>query len=306
MMGHTDRHFRTLLRLMDVHHLAYTEMRTANALLHGPGERLLAFHPCWEGPVVAQLGGGQPEALYTATAMVREAGYAGVNLNCGCPSPRVQKGAFGAALMADSERVRACLIAMAEGFGAPVSLKCRLGIEDTFGFEFLHAFLEATTGEHCRHVVIHARSCWLQGLSPAQNRSIPPLDYETVRRIKRHYGPRLHITLNGGVTSAEHALALLKDHDGVMVGRAAVRNPAIIPAIAKSQGLPIAHDYWQAYQGYMRTQEDQAPLRALLAPLIPMIRNTPGSRVLRQRLSEATSLDQALAILNDARERAAA
>jgi len=224
MMDWTDRHCRFFHRQITRRTLLYTEMVTAPAILHGPRARLLDFDPA-EHPVALQLGGADPDALAAAVRAAAPWGYDEINLNCGCPSDRVQSGTFGAVLMKDPPRVAECVAAMIAASPVPVSVKCRIGVDDQNPEIALPAFLAAIEAAGVRRVVVHARKAWLQGLSPRDNREIPPLDYPLVMRMKAAF-PGLSIAINGGVASLDEALALLAAGlDGVMIGRAAYHDP---------------------------------------------------------------------------------
>ncbi len=224
MMDWTDRHCRIFHRLMSRRTLLYTEMVTAPAILHGPRERLLGFAPA-EQPVALQVGGSEPGDLAAAARIGAERGYREVNLNCGCPSDRVQSGCFGAVLMERPSLVADCVAAMRDATDAEVTVKCRIGVDEQDPEVALPRFIEAVAAAGVRRVVVHARKAWLQGLSPKENREVPPLDYPLVLRMKARF-PDLHLSLNGGVRSLGDAQALLAQGlDGVMVGRAAYHAP---------------------------------------------------------------------------------
>jgi len=227
MMDWTDRHCRYLHRLLSKHTLLYTEMVTSPALVRGQARHLLRFDPR-EQPVALQLGGSDPVELAQAAAMGAEEGYPEINLNCGCPSDRVQSGAFGAVLMKDPALVALCCRTMIAAQPAEVTVKCRIGVDDQDPHEVLPEFLSQIVAAGVNRVTIHARKAWLQGLSPKENRDIPPLDYELVFEMKQLF-PNLHISINGGVSSLDHARDLLDAGvDGVMIGRAAYHNPTDI------------------------------------------------------------------------------
>jgi tRNA-dihydrouridine synthase A len=236
MMDWTDRHCRYLHRLMSRHAVLYTEMVTAAALVHGDAARLLAHHEA-ESPVILQLGGSDPAMLAGATRMAVAAGFDGVNLNCGCPSDRVQSGAFGACLMREPALVARCVRAMigAAG-GVPVSVKCRIGVDDQNPEAALPAFLDTVAAAGVTRFVIHARKAWLNGLSPKENREVPPLDHALVHRMKARF-PALHISLNGGLRTLAEARAHLDGGpdaplDGAMFGRAVYHDPgSILPFV---------------------------------------------------------------------------
>lgn len=231
MMDWTDRHCRYLHRLLSRQALLYTEMVTAPALVRGGALHLLAHNP-EEHPVALQLGGSDPVELAQAARLGAEAGYDEINLNCGCPSDRVQSGAFGAVLMKSPDLVADCVAAMREAVNVEVTVKCRIGVDDQDPEQVLPDFLEKVAAAGCERITIHARKAWLQGLSPKENRDVPPLDYELVHRMKAQF-PNLHITINGGIASMEEARVHLdRDLDGVMIGRAAYHQPGDILATA--------------------------------------------------------------------------
>ncbi len=225
MMDWTDRHCRVFLRLLSRRALLYTEMVTTGALLRGDAARHLRYEPC-EHPVALQLGGSDPKALAVAASLGAEAGYDEINLNCGCPSDRVTVGRFGACLMAEPELVAEGVAAMraAVGPGIPVTVKTRIGIDDLDSYEHLQRFVRTVADAGCGVFIIHARKAWLAGLSPKENREIPPLRYEVAAAIKRDF-PALAVVLNGGIQTLDGARAHLRDFDGVMIGREAYHNP---------------------------------------------------------------------------------
>jgi tRNA-dihydrouridine synthase A len=224
MMDWTDRHCRYLHRLLSRRALLYTEMVTAPAVIHGDRERLLGFDPA-EHPVALQLGGSDPEALARATAIAAEVGYDEINLNVGCPSDRVQSGCFGAVLMERPCLVADCVAAMIDASPVEVTVKCRIGVDEQIPEKVLPDFLETISAAGVRRVAIHARKAWLRGLSPKENRDIPPLDYPLVYRMKADF-PHLHLSINGGIGSLQEAQAHLDaGMDGVMIGRAAYHTP---------------------------------------------------------------------------------
>lgn len=243
MMDWTDRHCRYLHRLLSRQTLLYTEMVTAPALVRGGALHLLDHDPV-EHPVALQLGGSGPEELAKAARLGEEAGYDEINLNCGCPSDRVQSGTFGAVLMKDPARVADCVAAMRDSVDVDVTVKCRIGVDDQDPEIVLPDFLARIADAGCERVTIHARKAWLQGLSPKENRDIPPLDYDLVHRMKRQF-PNLHISINGSIASlAEARKHLDAGLDGVMIGRAAYHQPADILCAADPEiyGLGQATD----------------------------------------------------------------
>lgn len=229
MMEWTDRHCRFFHRLLTKRARLYTEMVTADAVLHGSRERVLAFSPA-ERPLALQLGGSNPKKLAEAAAAGEDSGYDEINLNVGCPSERVQEGRFGACLMREPQTVADCVAAMKARVSLPISVKCRTGVDDLDQEEALHAFVETVAAAGCRIFIIHARKAWLSGLSPRDNREIPPLDYGKVIRLKKAH-PELTIVLNGGLESPAAAATHLADVDGVMLGRAVYRHPYLLAEV---------------------------------------------------------------------------
>ena len=229
MMDWTDRHCRYFLRLFTKHTLLYTEMVTTGALLYGDAERFLRFNAA-EQPVALQLGGSDPYELAKAAIMGEQAGYQEINLNSGCPSDRVQRGKIGACLMAEPSLVAECMTAMGEAVSIPVTIKCRIGIDEINSLEHLSHFVETVAASGCRCFIIHARIAVLAGLSPKQNREIPPLDYERVFSIKERF-PDLEIVINGGIKTLEQSSQLLEKVDGVMIGREAYQNPNLLARV---------------------------------------------------------------------------
>jgi tRNA-dihydrouridine synthase A len=229
MMDWTDRHCRFFHRLLTARALLYTEMITAEAVLHGDRNRLLGFSP-EEHPVALQLGGSDPAKLAEAAAIGADYGYDEINLNVGCPSDRVQEGRFGACLMAEPELVATCVSAMQARVTLPVTVKCRIGIDDQDSEDGLERFVSTVAGAGCRTFIVHARKAWLKGLSPKENREVPPLDYGRVWRLKAAH-PELAIVINGGLGSLAEAAAHLEQVDGVALGRAAYQTPYLLAEV---------------------------------------------------------------------------
>ena len=291
MMAWTDRHCRYFHRLMSKQALLYTEMVTAPALVLGGALRLLDFNP-EEHPVALQLGGSDPEQLGKATAMGAAHGYDEINLNLGCPSDRVQSGSFGAVLMTKLDVVQACLEQMLGSSDSEVTVKCRTGVDDQFAQETLPAFLKMVQSTGVQRVTIHARKAWLKGLSPKENRDIPPLDYPLVLRMKQEF-PSLHLSLNGGVNS----LAAAQDHlnaglDGVMIGRAAYQNPYDILArvdcdVFKGAAAPNAENIADQMIPYIEAHLQQGGrLHQITRHMFGLFAGQTGARHWRRRLSE--------------------
>ena len=226
MMAWTDRHARYFLRLISKHSMLYTEMVTTGALLHGDREGFLRFHAD-EHPLVLQLGGSQPGDLTECALIAEDAGYDEVNINVGCPSDRVKKGKFGAGLMAEPELVAECVAAMRNKVDIPVTVKCRIGIDDMDEETALDDFVGIVAEAGCEHFIVHARKAWLQGLSPKENRDVPPLKYDVVYRLKQNR-PELRVTINGGIKTVEAMQQHLQHVDAVMLGREAYHNPYLL------------------------------------------------------------------------------
>ena len=289
MMGCTDRHARYLLRLLSRRARLYTEMVPSGALLHGDAERALRFDPA-EHPVALQLGGSDPAGLARCARLAEGAGYDEVNLNVGCPSPRVQRGCFGAALMARPDLVAECVAAMRNEASIPVTVKTRIGIDDLDSHARLRDFAGAVAGAGCSTFIVHARKAWLSGLSPRENREIPPLRHDRVYRLKREM-PGLEIVLNGGIGSLEEArTALDRGVDGVMLGRAVWRDLRLLAGV--DRGLfgdpappPERGEVLGRYLDYAGRQRD-ARLPELARPLFGLYHGVPGARRWRRTLGE--------------------
>jgi tRNA-dihydrouridine synthase A len=288
MMERTDRHCRYFLRLVAPSCYLYTEMVTSAALRHGDRARLLAFDPA-EHPVALQLGGSEPEELAAAARHGAAAGYDEINLNVGCPSDRVQAGCFGAALMLEPARVAACVAAMRAAVAVPVTVKTRLGVDEHDSYGFLCDFIGRLTDVGIETVIIHARKAWLKGLSPKQNREVPPLDYERVRQLKRDF-PALEVILNGGLKDDHAALAELAHVDGVMLGRAAYDEPMLLGRLdaAIFDHEPVApHAALAAFFDYAeRELAAGTRLRSMTRHLMGVFAGRPGGRHWRRALGE--------------------
>ena len=223
MMDWTDRHCRYFHRLLSRHALLYSEMVTTGALIHGDIPRHLVFNP-EEQPVALQIGGSEPAELAQCARLGEEWGYREINLNCGCPSERVQRGSFGACLMAEPQLVADCIKAMVDAVAVPVTVKHRIGIDKAESYEFVRDFVGTVSEAGCKVFLVHARNAWLKGLSPKENREVPPLRYEFVHQLKREF-PQLTIAVNGGITTSEQVAGQLEHVDGAMIGREAYHNP---------------------------------------------------------------------------------
>jgi tRNA-dihydrouridine synthase A len=308
MMDRTDRHFRYLMRLISPHARLYTEMITSAALLRGDAAGLLAFDPS-EHPVAAQLGGSDPRALAEAAKLVAGAGYDEVNLNVGCPSSRVQAGEFGARLMLDAGKVADCVAAMRDATALPVTVKTRIGVDDHDDYEVLRGLTERVVEAGAAALIVHARKAWLSGLSPKQNREIPPLNYPRVYRLKAQF-PELPVAINGGFTTEQQVLDQFGKVDGVMLGRSAYQDPMLVgrldATLWDTAGAPSAPAIVGRYADYMRAEYDNGtPLRAMSRHLVGLFAHQPGARQWRRRLSEladsATGIDELLANITSMR-----
>jgi tRNA-dihydrouridine synthase A len=297
MMDWTDRHCRVFHRHMTRRAMLYTEMVTAPAILHGPKARLLDFSPM-EHPIALQLGGSDPAELAAATRIAQAWGYDEVNLNCGCPSDRVQSGCFGAVLMERPALVADCVRAMAAETDRPVTVKCRIGVDDQDPATVLPGFIETLARAGVRHIIIHARKAWLQGLSPKENREIPPLDHALVLRMKARF-PDLTISINGGITTLDQAKALLDQGlDGVMIGRAAYHDPAstLIGADAlwgdsfAPDPASVAHDMRPYIAAHLASG---GRLHQITRHMLGLFTGRPGARGWRRVLSERASREGA-------------
>lgn len=289
MLDWTDRHYRYFARLMSTETLLYTEMVTTGAILHGKGDYLAYNNE--EHPLALQLGGSNPADLAACAKKAQEYGYDEVNLNVGCPSDRVQNGMFGACLMGEAQLVADCVDAMRQVVDIPVTVKTRIGIDDQDSYEFLTQFIDSVKDVGCDTFIVHARKAWLQGLSPKENREIPPLDYPRVYQLKQDY-PDLHISINGGVTSIEQAQEHLKHLDGVMVGREAYQNPYILsrvdnelcghqlPVLSREEVIGKMLPYIEKHLA------DGGRLNHITRHIIGLYQGLPGSRAWRRHLSE--------------------
>ncbi|MEP0963619.1 MAG: tRNA dihydrouridine(20/20a) synthase DusA [Roseobacter sp.] len=291
MMDWTDRHCRMLHRNLSREALLYTEMVTSAALVRGNALHLLEFSP-QEHPVALQLGGSDPVELAHASKLGQDVGYQEINLNVGCPSDRVQSGCFGAVLMERPALVAECVSAMRLAVKVPVTVKCRIGVDDQNPEEVLPEFLSRIVGGGCERVTIHARKAWLKGLSPKENRDIPPLEYPLVLRMKEYF-PNLHISINGGITSLVQAKAFLEQGlDGVMIGRSAYHTPADIlseadPYIFGSGQVTRAEDAVLAMIPYIETHlVSGGRLGQVTRHMLGLFTGRPGARAWRRILSE--------------------
>ena len=288
MMDWTDRHCRFFHRLLSPNARLYTEMVTAPAVLHGDRERLLGFDPS-EHPVALQLGGSEPHELAAAARVGESQGYEEINLNVGCPSDRVQSGRFGACLMREPALVADCIAAMRAAVSVPVTVKCRLGVDEQDEYEDLERFVESVRATGCRVFVVHARKAWLEGLSPKENREIPPLNYARVYRLKREF-PELTIVINGGIASVADVHEHLEHVDGVMLGRVAYHEPYRLAEIEREIfGTPppdrdAVLERLKPYVAAHLARGDR--LQHITRHILGLYQGLPGARAFRRLLSE--------------------
>ncbi|MBR4397629.1 MAG: tRNA dihydrouridine(20/20a) synthase DusA [Fibrobacter sp.] len=292
MLDCTDRHERYFLRLLSKHILLYSEMVTTNALLHTDPDQFLR-HQEFEYPAVLQLGGSNPADLAKCSKMVEESGFQEVNLNCGCPSDRVQNGNFGACLMKDKNLVADCFKAMQDAVSIPVSIKCRIGVDEFDSWDFFRDFVGTIADAGCRVFIIHARKAWLKGLSPKENREVPPLKYDVVHKLKAEM-PQLNISINGGIKTLDQVQEQLQDLDGVMVGREAYENPWFLrdadERIFGEKELPrfsLRKELLEAYLPYVEMESARGtPATILVRHIYGLFNGKPGARKFRQYLGE--------------------
>jgi len=287
MMDWSDRHCRYYFRQLSPHALVYTEMVTTGALIHGDVARHLDFSP-EEHPIGLQLGGSEPADLARAARLGAQRGFDEINLNCGCPSERVQRGAFGACLMAEPELVADCVKAMCDAVSLPVTVKHRLGVDDIQHYEFVRDFVGTVALAGCRTFIVHARNAILKGLSPKDNRSVPPLRYDDVYRLKRDF-PALQIIINGGIESARQAHLHLEQVDGVMLGRTAYHHSYVLAELEAqlfpadtpppSRAAVLTHMLHYA-------KRQQTPIRGVTRHLLGLFHGQPGAREIRRVLSD--------------------
>lgn len=297
MMDWSDRHCRYLWRLMSEHALLYTEMVTTGAVIHGDRHRFLNFNP-EEHPVALQLGGSDPNDLATCSKLAEEWGYDEVNLNCGCPSDRVQNGMIGAILMRHPALVADCVKAMRDATGIDVTVKHRIGVDDMEDYDGLLDFVGQVHEAGCNTFIVHARKAWLQGLSPKENREIPPLNYELVHQLKKDL-PQLEIIINGGLQTIEQCQFELGHIDGVMVGREAYSNPWLLSEVDERLYLsePTSKTRFSVAEEYMTYCERQlaagSRLHHLTRHILGLFQGLPGARSFRRYISQHAHKDNA-------------
>ena len=316
MMDWTDSHCRVFHRALAPHARLYTEMVHANAVIHGDRARLLAMDPV-EHPVALQLGGSEPALLAQAARIGAERGFDEINLNCGCPSDRVQAGRFGACLMREPALVAASVAAMVEACDVPVTVKCRLGVDDDHRYEVFAAFIDEVAAAGCRMFVVHARNAWLKGLSPKENREVPPLRYDWAYRLKRER-PQLQVIVNGGIAGESEASAHLEHADGAMLGRAAYHEPYLLHRLdcAWFGGEPRSRaELLRSLRPYVESQLERGVfLKHITRHMLGLFHGERGGRAFRQVLSEGAHkpgadwslVEQALAVTESFAARDAA
>ena len=288
MMDWTDRHCRYFHRLLAPHARLYTEMVTTGALLHGHAPRFLAHHAA-EHPLALQLGGHEPAELAQCARIGEDFGFDEINLNVGCPSDRVQSGRFGACLMREPALVADCVAAMRAAVAVPVTVKCRIGVDDQDEYLDLHRFVETLVGAGLQVLIVHARKAWLHGLSPKENREIPPLDYGRVYRLKREF-PRLTIVINGGIVAVNSTQEHLQHVDGVMLGRAAYHDPYVLArleCVLYDAPLPDRADVLERLAPYVAAQIGAGEaVHHMGRHVLGLFLGEPGARAFRRYLSE--------------------
>lgn len=291
MMDWTDRHCRFFHRKLSPHAILYTEMVTTGALLLGDTQRHLQFDHA-EHPVILQLGGSDPAALAESARKAEAYGYDEINLNCGCPSDRVQQGRFGACLMAEPDLVADCIAAMIAAVKIPVTVKCRIGIDNSEDYTFLETFVSRIAARGCATFVIHARKAWLGGLSPKENREIPPLRYDIVARLKQEF-PHLKIILNGGLTTLDQCRDAASNFDGIMIGREAYHNPYFLAELDHyfhGTPLPDRKDIALAMIPYIEKMqaEQQVPVHSITRHMLGLFNGLRGAKQWRRNMGDAT------------------
>ncbi len=296
-MDWTDRHCRYFHRLIAPNAKLYTEMIVTGAIIHGDKERLLRFHEK-EHPVALQLGGSDPDELAHCAEIGQSYGYDEINLNCGCPSDRVQSGRFGVCLMKEPDHVAKCVQAMNKAASVPVTVKCRIGVDDEDDFDFLDRFIGKSADKGCQTFIVHARKAWLKGLSPKENREVPPLNYERVYAIKEKY-PDLRIIINGGIKAVDEIKTHIAQLDGVMIGREAYQNPYVLAEIERkifgNHAILGREKILQAMTTYAKEELEMygTPVKRIAKHMTGLFHHQPGAKSWRQVLSTEAFKDGA-------------
>ena len=290
MMDWTDRHCRYFMRLISAQAVLYTEMITTGAIIHGDAHRHLQMHQA-EQPVALQLGGSDPTDLAKACKIASAYHYNEINLNCGCPSDRVQNGMFGAVMMKHAETTANCVKAMVEAVDLPVTVKHRIGVDDFDSYEFLCDFVGMVANAGCNTFLVHARKAWLKGLSPKQNREIPELNYDRVYQLKRDF-PQLEIVINGGITTLEQAQQHLEHIDGVMIGREAYTTPYLLATVdqqiyGSAEAIKSREQIAEEFVKYAQNElSQQTRLQSMVRHILGLFHAMPGARQFRRHISE--------------------
>ncbi len=290
MLDWTDRHCRFFLRLISQHAVLYTEMLTTGAILHGDTERFLGMNAA-EHPVALQLGGSNPGDLAAACKLAEKYAYAEINLNCGCPSDRVQSGMFGAVMMKNAAITADCVAAMRNAVDLPVTVKHRIGVDDYDSYDFLCQFVGTLSDAGCNTFVVHARKAWLKGLSPKQNREVPELNYDRVYQLKRDF-PDAEIVINGGITTLEQSIEHLNHLDGVMMGREAYTNPYILATVDQdiygaNHPVKSREKIAEQFLDYIDNEMCKGTkLHAMTRHILGLFHGMPGARLFRRHISE--------------------
>jgi len=309
MMDYTDRHFRVIMRLISNRALLYTEMIVVNALKHSKKRDYLLYYDPIEHPISLQIGGDDPKLLADASKIAQDWGYDEINLNIGCPSPKVKHANFGACLMANPDHVARCIEAMTKATDIPVTIKHRIGIDNLDSDDFLHKFVNKVHQAGAKRFAIHARKAWLNGLNPKQNRTIPPLEYQKVERLKNHF-PHLKIELNGGLKTPKDCLNSLKVFDGAMVGRAAYSHPLLWQHIDElvfgeaSQTIKASQIIRKLIPYTEKHLNNNGKLWDISKHLINIVQGVPGAKAWRHNLSsKAQKKKGSIKILEEASEQ---
>ena len=305
MMDWTDRHDRFFLRLISRHALLYTEMVTTGAVIHGDRDHLLGFDTA-EHPVAVQLGGSEPDALAEAARIAEDFGYDEVNLNVGCPSDRVQSGRFGACLMREPALVADCVAAMRKAVSVPVTVKCRIGVDEQDPDVALPELATRVRDAGCQTLIVHARKAWLEGLSPKENRDVPPLEYERAYALKAAM-PDMEILINGGILTLDEAAAHMEHVDGAMLGRAAYQTPYVLAGVDQrfygaTTPVPTRHEVLEKFLPYVEDQLARGiHLHAMSRHILGLFTGLPGARAFRRHISEnAPRKDAGVSVIRDA------
>lgn len=297
MLDWSDRHYRYFMRLITQQTPLYTEMVTCNAIINGDPDYHLGFNKS-EHPLIAQIGGSNPKQLAECARIIEQYGYDEINLNVGCPSDRVQKGRFGACLMAEAALVAESIEAMSSTVNIPITVKVRIGIDEQDDYPFLHDFVATVAQASCQHFIVHARKAWLSGLSPKENREIPPLNYPRVYQLKANF-PQLQISINGGINTLDEVAHHLEHIDGVMIGREAYHNPYLFSQVdqrfyQQTSTPPSRFEVLEQFYPYVeQALQNGARLNHITRHILGLFQGVPGARAWRRHLSENAHKEKA-------------